>query len=261
VIVETSAIVARGLGIRRGGRWVLHPASFGLPEGLVGIAGPDPADRSDLLATLATLRRPQTGRLEVLGLDVRTRACLRRLRTRIGFLPARARWAAGFTVHDLVSYAAYYQRRPPSSVRDVLTSLELTDVAAWPYGDLPPDLRVRAGIAAACVHRPEIAFLDEPLTPLGEAARAELVPLLSGLAPTVVVTAPEADWLLPWCHRVLRLERALLAPADGAPLPAHGTEPAHSPEDGLPGTGERSGHWHLVRRPQRMIRRTAVLRP
>lgn len=255
MIVETSAIVARGLGVRRGGRWVLRPASFGLPEGLVGIAGPDPSDRADLLATLATLRRPQAGRLEVLGIDARTRAGLRLLRTRIGFLPARARWAVGFTVHDLVSYAAYYQRRPPSSVRDVLTALEVSDAAAWPYGDLPPDLRVRAGLAAACVHRPEIAFLGEPLTPLGDAARAELVPLLAGLAPTVVLTAPEAGWLTPWCDHVHRLEGGLLSPAGGtapaAPRPA-------PPADGPGGPEPRHGHWHLVRRPQRMIRRAVV---
>ncbi|MEO3786443.1 ATP-binding cassette domain-containing protein [Actinocorallia sp. B10E7] len=250
--METSAIVARGLGVRRGGRWVLRPSSFGLPEGMVGIAGPDPSDRSDLLATLATLRRPHTGRLEVLGLDARARSALRRLRTRIGFLPARTRWAAGFTVHDLVSYAAYYQRRPPSSVRDVLTSLELSDVAAWPFGDLPPDLRVRAGLAAACVHRPLIAFLEEPLDLLGDAARADLVPLLSALAPTVVVTAPEPGWLSPWCERVHLLERGRLVPVEEVSAPAARERPEPEPHH---------GHWHLVRRPQRMIRRAAVPGP
>lgn len=251
MIVETSAIVARGLGVRRGGRWVLRPSSFGLPEGMVGIAGPDPSDRSDLLATLATLRRPYAGRLEVLGLDTRARSALRRLRTRIGFLPARTRWADGFTVHDLVSYAAYYQRRSPSSVRDVLTALELTDVAAWTFGDLPPDLRVRAGLAAACVHRPRIAFLEEPFDALGDAARNELVPLLTALAPTVVVTAPEPEWLIPWCDRVHLLERGRLAPAGEAPAPGAREHPEPKP---------RHGHWHLVRRPQRMIRRAAVPR-
>ncbi|WP_198653087.1 ATP-binding cassette domain-containing protein [Actinocorallia populi] len=228
---------------------MLRPSSFGLPEGMVGIAGQDPSGRSDLLATLATLRRPHAGRLEVLGFDVRNRATLRRLRTRIGFLPARARWAAGFTVHDLVSYAAYYQRRSPSSVRDVLTALELSDAAAWPYGELPADLRVRAGLAAACVHRPQIAFLDEPLTLLGDAARAELVPLLAGLAPTVVLTAPSAAWLTPWCDHVYVLERARLVPAgETAPLAA-------PPARELPEPEPHHGHWHLVRRPQRMIRR------
>lgn len=255
MIVETSAVVARGLGVRHGARWVLRPSSFGLPGGLVGIAGPDRSDRSDLLATLATLRRPHAGRLEVLGLDVRTRAALRRLRTRIGFLPARARWAAGFTVHDLVSYAAYYQRRSPSTVRDVLTALELDDAAAWPYGELPADLRVRAGLAAACVHRPEIAFLEEPLTLLGEAARADLVPLLAGLAPTVVVTAPAAEWLIPWCDHVYVLERTRLVPAGEAAGEA-AAPPVPPARERRP--EPRHGHWHLVRGPQRRLRRATV---
>lgn len=214
MIVETSAIVAQGLGIRRGGRWLLRPASFGLPGGVIGIAGPSGSGKSVLLATLATLRRPSTGSLEVLGHHTGTRRGLSLLRSRIGFLPADAHWASGTTVHDFVSYAAYYQRRPPTSVRRILEGLDLTDVANWQLNELPADLRVRAGLAAACVHEPEIAFLDAPLK---DAGAADLVPLIASIAPTVVLTAADPSDLA-WCDHLYVLDKARLTRAGDRPL-------------------------------------------
>ncbi|ROO89831.1 ABC-2 type transport system ATP-binding protein [Actinocorallia herbida] len=226
MIVETSAIVAKGLGVRRGGRWVLRPVSFGLPEGAVGIAGPAGSGTSDLLATLATLRRPHTGRLEVLGHDSGTRGGLRLLRSRIGFLPAESPWAASSTVGDFVAYAAYYQRRPATSVAKVIDGLDLRDVATWPLSSLPPDLRVRAGLAAACVHEPDIAFLDQPFAGLSDTQAAELGPLIAAAAPTVVVTAAETGPLSPWCDSVLVLHHCRLTPADRAPAPSLSRSPS-----------------------------------
>ncbi|GAA3232889.1 ATP-binding cassette domain-containing protein [Actinocorallia longicatena] len=213
MIVESSAIVAKGLGIRRGGRWLLRPASFGIPGGVIGIAGPAGSGKSVLLATLATLRRPQTGTVELFGEPVTTRTALRRARARIGFLPSDARWASGSTVTDFVSYAAYYQRRPSSSVRRVLDGLDLADVASWQLNELPADLRVRAGLAAACVHAPDLAFLDAPLSGLPAHAVRDLVPLLGTVAPTVVVTAESAADL-GWCDRVYLMDAGRLALAD-----------------------------------------------
>ncbi|MEO5878235.1 MAG: ATP-binding cassette domain-containing protein [Streptosporangiaceae bacterium] len=177
---------------------------------MIGIAGPPGAGKSTLLATLATLRRPRTGTLEIFGCEAGRSAELRPLRARIGYLPADARWGGGSTVHDFVSYAAYYQRRPSSSVRSVLAGLELGDVAEQPLDRLPPDLRVRAGLAAACVHEPDLALLDEPLAGLSYGAAADLTPLLATVAPTVVVTAADPADLLGWCDQVFLLNRGHL---------------------------------------------------
>lgn len=220
VIVDDSAIVAKGLGIRRGGRWILRPAFFGFAGGVIGIAGPPGAGKSALLATLATLRRPKTGTLEIFGCEAGRSAELRSLRARIGFLPADARWAGGSTVHDFVSYAAYYQRRPSSSVRSVLAGLELGDVASQPLDRLPPDLRVRAGLAAACVHEPDLALLNEPFAGLSDRATTELIPLLATIAPTVVVTAETPGELLGWCDQVFLLDRGHLAERVPSRMPA-----------------------------------------
>lgn len=210
MIADFSTIVARDMGIRRGGRWILRPTTFGITSGVVGLAGPPCSGRSALLATLATMRRPSVGALELLGHDVTGPAGQRAVRTRLGLLPDRFGWAAGVTVREFVAYAAYFKARPRHAVDAILERFELTDAAELEMDMLPADLRLRAGLAATCVHQPELVFLDEPLSSIAEPERDELIGLLRGLAPAVVVTAPDPAELTGWCDRVFSIARARL---------------------------------------------------
>jgi ABC-2 type transport system ATP-binding protein len=210
MIADFSTIVARGLGIRRGGRWILRPTTFGITSGVVGLAGPPGSGRSALLETLATLRRPTVGDLELLGHDVTDPAGQRAVRARLGLLPGRFGWAAGLTAGEFVGYAAYFKRTPKEAVDAILERFELTDSAELEMDMLPADLRLRAGLAATCVHRPDLVLLDEPLTDVSEPERHDLIGVIRGLAPTVVVTAPDPAELTGWCDRVFSMARARL---------------------------------------------------
>ncbi|MBA9007671.1 MULTISPECIES: ATP-binding cassette domain-containing protein [Thermomonospora] len=231
MIADHSAIVARGMGVRRAGRWLLRPADLDVTGGVIGVAGPPGTGKSTLLATFATLRRPHVGSLGILGRDITDAHGLRAVRARIGYLPHRFCRAHGFTVAELVTYSAYYKRVPAGTARAMLDRLELGEVAATELALLPADVRLRAGLAASCVHDPDLVLLDEPLTGLGEAEAGALIPLLGSLAPTVVVTARRIEDLTGWCDRLFVLGRGRLAePAaelDPAAVPA--AEPAAQP--------------------------------
>ena len=217
MIADVSTIVARGMGIRRSGRWLLRPAAFGIAGGVIGLAGPSGVGKSTLLATFATLRRPHVGALDVLGYDIGNATNLRSVRARIGYLPARFSWAANLTAREFVAYAAYYKRMPAASVDAALERMELTEVASIELGLLPADVRLRAGLAATCVHEPDLVLLDEPLTGLDDQRTAELIPLIRSLAPAVLLTATDPGW----CDQVLTLSRGRLAepePVFAAPL-------------------------------------------
>lgn len=221
-------IVARGMGVRRGGRWLLRPVTFGVPEGVVGLAGPPGAGKSTLLATFATLRRPNAGALHILGHDITNAAALRAARAGIGYLPARFARAEHMTAGEFVEYAAYYKRTSASTARSTMRRLDLAEAAGIELALLPPDVRLRAGLAAACVHEPDVVLLDDPFGDLCAAAEpwptgaagpgghaltaamAELIPVLRALAPTVVITADATETLTGWCDRLLTLARGRL---------------------------------------------------
>jgi ABC-type multidrug transport system ATPase subunit len=233
MIADVSTIVARGMGVHRRGRWLLRPADFGIAGGVIGLSGPPGVGKSTLLATFATLRRPYVGALDVLGYDTGNSADLRHLRARIGYLPTEFRWADGLRVHDFVAYAAYYKHAPIPAVHSILERLDLGDVAAMKLGMLPADVRLRAGIAATCVHDPELVLLDEPLAGVNEQAADELVPLLRSLAPTVLITAPSAGHVVGWCDQVFALARGRLTELAIQPRPTvTGGRGRHHPVSG-----------------------------
>ncbi|WP_231334914.1 ATP-binding cassette domain-containing protein [Actinomadura graeca] len=231
--------------------------TFGVAEGVVGLAGPPGVGKSTLLATFATLRRPNAGALHILGHDITNNADLRAARALIGYLPGGLSRAENMTAGEFVAYAAYYKRAGASAARDMVRRLDLADAAGTELCLLPPDVRLRAGIAAACVHRPAIALLDDPSGWLQAAAgpwpggggdpgasitaMAELAPLLRSLAPTVVVTADAAATLTGWCDRLLTLTRGKLAELPARPaavgrgrLPAGRRLPAHRADASAP---------------------------
>ncbi|TDB84843.1 ATP-binding cassette domain-containing protein [Actinomadura sp. KC216] len=228
MIAEHSVIVARGMGVRRGGRWLLRPVTFGVPEGVVGLAGPPGAGKSTLLATFATLRRPNAGALHILGHDITNAAALRAARAGIGYLPARFSRAEHMTAGEFVEYAAYYKRTSASTARSMMRRLDLAEAAGTELALLPADVRLRAGLAAACVHEPDVVLLDDPFGDLCAAAEpwptgaagpgrhaltaamAELIPVLRSLAPTVVITADAPETLTGWCDRLFTLARGRL---------------------------------------------------
>ncbi|MFG2002014.1 ATP-binding cassette domain-containing protein [Spirillospora sp. NPDC048911] len=185
--------------------------AFGVSEGVVGLAGPPGVGKSTLLATFATLRRPHAGALEILGYDIGNSADLRTVRARIGYLPGNFARADNLTVGEFVSYAAYYKRVRSDATRSILKRLDLLESESTEMSLVPPDVRLRAGLAATCVHEPELVVLDDPLHGMDAVEASELVPLIGALAPTVLVSASTTQALSTWCDRVFTLARGRLS--------------------------------------------------
>lgn len=83
------AIVAEGLRKKYGDKQALDGFDLTVRAGTVqGILGPNGAGKTTAVRIMSTLLRPEEGRVEVAGIDVRTRAD--EVRSRIGLLGQNA---------------------------------------------------------------------------------------------------------------------------------------------------------------------------
>lgn len=146
------------------------------PGELVAFLGPNGAGKSTTLRMLTTLLPPTGGRARVAGFDVGGQPG--EVRRRIGYVGQGN--GAGHTQRvrdELVTQGRCYgiswdQSRARAD--ELLTQLELTDLAGRKTSALSGGQRRRLDVALGLVHRPQLLFLDEPSTGLDPQSRANL---------------------------------------------------------------------------------------
>ncbi|MDQ3371559.1 MAG: ABC transporter ATP-binding protein [Actinomycetota bacterium] len=197
------AIEVEHLVKRYGNHVAVHDVSFTVAPGEVfGILGPNGAGKTSAVECLQGLRRPDGGRVRVLGLDPQADASA--LRRRIGSqlqdsaLPDRMRvWEA----LDLFASLAPGGRDPG----DLLEEWGLVDSRDRAFADLSGGQRQRLFVALALVGRPEVVFLDELTQGLDPAARRvawSLVREVRDRGTTVVLVTHHMDEAQRLCDRL-----------------------------------------------------------
>ena len=171
------------------GRSALTDVSFALPKGVTGLLGPNGAGKSTLMSLIATVRRPQTGSLKVMGVDPASELGL--VRRQLGYLPQRFDVLRSSTVLRNVEYAAWARGLSVAQAKEAAEeSLEQVDLAAERTtlaGRLSGGMRQRLGIACAVVHRPAVILLDEPTVGLDPVQRVGVRHLIRNLAKDATV--------------------------------------------------------------------------
>jgi ABC-2 type transport system ATP-binding protein len=81
-----SAVLVRDLGRRYGQTQEIDDLHLELGSGVTGLPGPNGAGKTTLLRCLATVLAPNTGEVEVFGLNPAQRSQRTELRRRIGYL-------------------------------------------------------------------------------------------------------------------------------------------------------------------------------
>jgi len=173
------AIVVDQLCKRYGDVLAVDRVSFTVSVGEVfAFVGPNGAGKSSTVEIIETIRRPTSGSVSVLGMDVG--ASKAEVVRRIGVLPQ------GFTSFDrlTVRETLWYYAKLFGSRADLDGLMDLTDLrdkANTRFSTLSGGLKQRVGIAAALVNDPEVVFLDEPTTGLDPQARRQVWEVLKGL--------------------------------------------------------------------------------
>jgi ABC-2 type transport system ATP-binding protein len=133
------------------------------------LLGPNGAGKTTTIEICEGFRRPDSGSVEVLGLDPIRNA--RQLRPRVGVMLQDGIGAySAAHVRELVDLFAAYAAHPLDR-RILLERIGLGDVADTPVKRLSGGQRQRLSLALALVGRPELVFLDEPTAGMDPQAR------------------------------------------------------------------------------------------
>ena len=211
-----TAIIRIDSIVNRFGTQVVHDGvSFEVQPGEVfGIVGGSGSGKSVLLKTILGLHRPNSGRVEVEGLDITTldEARMRAVKQRYGVTFQQGALFSSLTVADNIVLPV---REALDLDDDTLTrlvelrlrmvGLPLDSAAKYP-AQLSGGMTKRAALARALALDPVLLFLDEPtagLDPIAAAGFDELVLYLRrALELTIVMVTHDLDTLTRTCDRV-----------------------------------------------------------
>ncbi|MFE7324186.1 ATP-binding cassette domain-containing protein [Streptomyces sp. NPDC057565] len=198
------AIVLDDVHKRYKGRRALDGLDLTVGRGTVhAVLGPNGAGKTTAVRILSTLLRPDRGRAEVVGFDVRSEAG--EVRRRIGLLGQHAALDEQLGGRqNLEMFGRLHHlgaRRAGIRADGLLARFGLADTGRKPVEEYSGGMRRRLDLAASLITDPEVLFLDEPTTGLDPRGRAEVwssVRSLVGGGTTVLLTTQyleEADQL------------------------------------------------------------------
>jgi ABC-2 type transport system ATP-binding protein len=179
-----------------------------------GMVGPNGAGKTTILECVTGLRRPDAGRVRVLGLDPqRDRYAVRE---RIGVQLQAAALPDALQVGEAVAlFASFYPRAgdPAAALRRV----GLDDRRGARVSALSGGQRQRLFIALALVHEPEVVLLDELTTGLDPQARRDawaLVREIRERGATVILTTHFMEEAERLCDRVAIVDHGRIVALD-----------------------------------------------
>ena len=173
----------------RGGVRALDQFSLEIGPGILGLLGPNGAGKSTLMRIIATVTRPNRGRVVWEGVDIAREPDA--LRAVLGFLPQDFGVYPNLTAVEFLSYLAAAKgvgaRVARARIDALLELVNLTEARRRPLGGFSGGMRQRVGIAQALLNDPRLLIVDEPTAGLDPEERVRFRNLLTDLSGERVV--------------------------------------------------------------------------
>ena len=225
-----------GLSRDYGGRTALYPLTLRVSPGeILGFLGPNGAGKSTTVKLLTGMIKPSGGRARVAGFDVETHPV--EVKRRIGYVPESAALYESLTAREFLDVIASLYHQPPASARqridELLDRFDLAAAKDQRLSEFSKGMKQKVLIASALMHRPEVVFLDEPLTGLDANAALvvkELIRSLAAQGRTIFFCSHVLEVVERVCSRIVIINggRAI---ADGTPAAIAQQAGVHSLEE------------------------------
>jgi ABC-2 type transport system ATP-binding protein len=182
---------------------------------IFGFLGGNGAGKTTTIKILMRLLFPSDGRARILGRDINDV----KMHARIGYCPENPYFYDYLTAQELMTYFAELFRIPAterkSRTEDLLKRVGL-DEKDWnkQLRKFSKGMLQRVGLAQALINKPEIVFLDEPMSgldPIGRREIRELIADLRNQGTTVFMSTHILSDIEALCDRVAILRKGKLA--------------------------------------------------
>ncbi len=172
-----AAVELDGLTRNYGERAALSNVSLSLRAGqTLVVFGPNGAGKTTLLRVLATLLRPHSGSVSVLGGQLPDEAW--RVRGQVGLLGHEPLLYRELSARENLRYHASLHNVVSERVEERLAAVAMTGRAEEPVRTLSRGMVQRVAVARATLHDPALLLLDEPYANLDPAAIELVEPLI-----------------------------------------------------------------------------------
>lgn len=193
----------------------VNDISFDVFKGeIFGLLGENGAGKTTTLEMIEGLRKPTSGKIEVLGCD--TSKNLVDVKERIGVQLQSSAYYNFLTLKEILElFSKFYKNNLDPD--ELLEMVDLKEKANSFVGSLSGGQKQRFSIVASLVNDPEVVFLDEPTTGLDPLARRNLWNLISKIksqGKTIILTTHYMEEAEVLCDRIAIMESGKILAMD-----------------------------------------------
>lgn len=168
------------------------------PGEIFGIVGPDGAGKSTLLRMMAAILEPDSGAIEINGIDVHASPFL--IKEMVAYMPQRFGLYEDLTVEENIFFFGRIYLLSRKEIRKRIEGLysfsKLEPFRNRLAGALSGGMKQKLGLACCLVRTPKVLLLDEPTNGVDPVSRREFWDILYGLLArgvSIVVTTAYLD--------------------------------------------------------------------
>jgi ABC-2 type transport system ATP-binding protein len=177
----------------------LKSLTVAVPEGAIGLLGPNGSGKTTMLRILLGLINVDEGSGQILGMDFRTRQL--DIRRAVGFAPEDECLFPRLAGVDFVAYAGELvgmaTKDAMQRAHEVLDYVGLGEARYRNVETYSTGMKQRLKLASSIVHDPKLLILDEPTNGMDPAGREEVLQLARDLAHNKGMSLIFSSHLLP----------------------------------------------------------------
>lgn len=203
-----------------------------IPSGeIFGLLGPNGAGKTTTIRLMVGLLRPDTGRVELAGVDVAAKP--QEAKQELGYIPDRPYIYEKLTGREYLAYIGSLwqveEATALSRAEAVLERFRLTHALDRLVEGYSHGMKQKLAFAGVFLHQPKVYVIDEPMVGLDPHAAREVRKMFREVADqgaTVLVTTHQLEVAEATCDRIGILQEGRIAAIGSmAELRAHATDP------------------------------------